>query len=1212
MMGLMNFFNKTKGSVSIFLTLIMLPMFVCAGLYVDGSRISAARIRVSGAGDLAMNAALSEYDQNLYDLYGIFAISENMDELQKNVTMYFRNSINNTGILNDSDSYSREFLNSIFSSFSSEDMNFGSIVDTQYQDFKLSGVPSSAIANPKALERQIIDYSKYRAPINLAKGLLEKIGCIGETSKQTKALDAKVEYDKELDTVKDACEEAYKAINEFNDLVNESRYKDNNYLTELNQDLEKTKKQYRLMAINILCANSASNFKVEKMKEDSSLKKRLENQIKNLSVAEGQSKDLAAYMYLIGILESDLKVEKKSNGKYEVVRGTDSYSNCYDAIEGYQKSHIGEGNCIYDVDTIKGLKSSYSGFQELYTETMLMKKYRDNICKSSSKESAETKDYVSNSFDVLSGYTKGTYEYYYMWAADQAINSWKKNATEYGKEGSKLLYTKWYSGLESVIKQIEKAVKALDEVEKKAGKLDDAREKWHDKITDLSDSEVKTSMNGEYENSAKDINIDAIHKLQDILNENKQYFESIKQKFDNIKFYGKNVVFSGYESADYYNRFSGSISKNVINSSGDIDHQADLAMNNYSSQTMTASSGDIKLITEDGEGMQFYKYLAKVCAKSGVKDSGKKEDAKDLKKQLIEKGNDSSSTTSSGLPEGMPKSIKMPEEVNKAISSMYDVEEPDNSDQQFDAKEVNSKENASNSDVADQNKENLSKISDLLSKLSDIAKMARDNLYVEEYLTEMFSCYMNTVKKDDKYVLSTKAMNGTEMTSNKFFGSEVEYILWGNENAQSNLNYTKALIFGIRFALNAIYAFTSSDTRTPALTAATAIAGWTGFGVPIVQTIILLAWGMAESFYDVDLICNKGESVALYKTKDTWFLGYGGIKSTLAKAAGEIAGKVIDDVFEKIEDIAVDASGKVIGNVESEVGKYADDTINGVYESVQGALSTPIEQLALQVAGTADSLNLNQISEKVENLLGSLKTNGSGLVNECINKAIDELIKKYKSSIASKLYEIYQKAQDKNNTVDTINELLYGVPDEHENYIGGLINDLKNNIRSIIQDKVDEYAEKFKTEIEKKIKEGGNKVKENLKDSINDFTSGIGGDSKSNGKSVSSGKGFTLNYKEYLKIFVMLHMVISSSNKDAMVTRAAKLMQINVSQKDNGFNIGNAYTVIQVSADVNVRTTFFSVPVTTVDSAGNTSVELDYSNIGTGWQKIKYQSVIGY
>lgn len=107
---MIDFFEKTKGSISLFLALIMLPMMTVAGLIVDGARISAAKASLSGAGDLAMNAALSEYDQILYDVYGIFAVSENMEELQNNVSRYFANSIDNTGILNDSDSYTREFM----------------------------------------------------------------------------------------------------------------------------------------------------------------------------------------------------------------------------------------------------------------------------------------------------------------------------------------------------------------------------------------------------------------------------------------------------------------------------------------------------------------------------------------------------------------------------------------------------------------------------------------------------------------------------------------------------------------------------------------------------------------------------------------------------------------------------------------------------------------------------------------------------------------------------------------------------------------------------------------------------------------------------------------------------------------------------------------------------------------------------------------------
>ena len=65
---------RCRGSISLFLVLIMLPMFILAGLVIDGSRISVAKTEVSGAGDLAMNAALSDYNQYLQEVYGLFGV----------------------------------------------------------------------------------------------------------------------------------------------------------------------------------------------------------------------------------------------------------------------------------------------------------------------------------------------------------------------------------------------------------------------------------------------------------------------------------------------------------------------------------------------------------------------------------------------------------------------------------------------------------------------------------------------------------------------------------------------------------------------------------------------------------------------------------------------------------------------------------------------------------------------------------------------------------------------------------------------------------------------------------------------------------------------------------------------------------------------------------------------------------------------------------
>ena len=126
-------------------------------------------------------------------------MSESQEELEENVSRYFSNTLNNAGILEESDSYTRSFINSIGSMFSTGDISFDNIVDTQVESFELVEVPNSALANPTVMNRQIVEYMKYRGPVNIGSGLLSKLGCIGETSKQTKVLEAKVNYEKKLD-----------------------------------------------------------------------------------------------------------------------------------------------------------------------------------------------------------------------------------------------------------------------------------------------------------------------------------------------------------------------------------------------------------------------------------------------------------------------------------------------------------------------------------------------------------------------------------------------------------------------------------------------------------------------------------------------------------------------------------------------------------------------------------------------------------------------------------------------------------------------------------------------------------------------------------------------------------------------------------------------------------------------------------------------------
>lgn len=102
--------------------------------------------------------------------------------------------------------------------------------------------------------------------------------------------------------------------------------------------------------------------------------------------------------------------------------------------------------------------------------------------------------------------------------------------------------------------------------------------------------------------------------------------------------------------------------------------------------------------------------------------------------------------------------------------------------------------------------------------------------------------------------------------------AEVEYILFGNKSEKENMECIKRSIFAIRLLFNLLHVYTDPDKVATALTLATAIAGWTIFGIPVVQNFILIAWAGVESYVDTDFLL-KGKSVPLIKTSASWYLG---------------------------------------------------------------------------------------------------------------------------------------------------------------------------------------------------------------------------------------------------------------------------------------------------------------------------------------------------
>ena len=71
------FFRKNQGIITVFVVLIMVPVVVITGLMVDISRAKLFAAQVAMSSDFYGEAILSEYDNVLKELYGLFSVTQN-------------------------------------------------------------------------------------------------------------------------------------------------------------------------------------------------------------------------------------------------------------------------------------------------------------------------------------------------------------------------------------------------------------------------------------------------------------------------------------------------------------------------------------------------------------------------------------------------------------------------------------------------------------------------------------------------------------------------------------------------------------------------------------------------------------------------------------------------------------------------------------------------------------------------------------------------------------------------------------------------------------------------------------------------------------------------------------------------------------------------------------------------------------------------------
>lgn len=196
----MNIFYRKNGTISVFLTIILLPVLLLGGMTTDAARIYMSKVVISDAGEMTMNAALAQYNENLHDEYGLLVMDQSPEAMKSELEQYFNGSLNGTGMPGEGD-YKR-------------------ILDLLTKNFDAINVQGSQIYKTEVEKQQILEYMKYRAPVCLTELVVDKIRQLKDTKKMAEAMKKQMEFGKAMEDCHNEFKKAKEALDTLDGIIN--------------------------------------------------------------------------------------------------------------------------------------------------------------------------------------------------------------------------------------------------------------------------------------------------------------------------------------------------------------------------------------------------------------------------------------------------------------------------------------------------------------------------------------------------------------------------------------------------------------------------------------------------------------------------------------------------------------------------------------------------------------------------------------------------------------------------------------------------------------------------------------------------------------------------------------------------------------------------------------------------------------------------------
>lgn len=1174
-----NMKKTSRASVSIMLSFLMMPVYTFGAALVDGTRISSARTMAESAADISADAGLSDFDSVLQSVYGVFSVSSDEEELKKNLSEYFYSTIENTALTED-DAEGRKYISGIADLFSDPSrMDFDNLINLSVENFNAEFTDGAVLANPDVMKNQITEYMKYTGPLKMSSGILNKLEIFRDFKNQNRAVSAKIDYDRSLERINRLCSEIWENASGYNRFIKEGTFSG---ASGISDNAERVKEIYRGAVADILKYRALSGKELALSFDCDT-----EKYIHDLADDAGQREfDVAADMLDRYIIAEDGTEPQFIKTLFSI----------YSEPDRFIKAVLTDGN-------IKDFNFVHT-FSEVY--------YReyDKLSDEEKSQRSSQRQRVGYMHNLLRTVTEDAYN---------GVHEWKSSADRKCTEAADML-AEYCTASDEAAEMLENTRYALEELLSSVDSAEKAGQKWQEAVQKLEDGEVKTSMQNEYSRGISSVNKDDISDYLEITEKNLDAFRKIRSFAESVKFCDRSVC----SYFDYTGVYSSLISEVSIGSGENAYQEAQREISEHFEMPDELTETDY---CAQDTGYNFYSYLKGLYGNRPASETDKKS-ARKLLDTVTSLGNPDSA--SSDIPESVKTDILsyISREKLDAVKAYAAV--PDSGDEtEF---EVNT--GGKDPDAVLENQQGtMNSAADFTGKIAELSASAAgegiEDLLTAEYIMQMFSCYTSDRECSGGKVKDVVPvmLSGVQMNSdnNVFYKSEAEYILWGNEDMEKNHLYTRSLLFGSRFALNSIYAFTDSEIREVTATVAAAIAGWTGFGVPVVKTVLVMSLALAESVIDLRELLSGG-SVPVYKNSSSWIVKPSGLINSLRNNSDEIVKNVTDFAGSKTEDIFQKISGAAEGGIDSITGtvnQYVDEFASETADSAVNTVNSIVFSVAQEVIESSDnSLTKEKIKEIIIERIESTDTSGSD-----ISSVILGSLKKAASARADELADVVYRAY-KSASGGTA-EQIAAAEEAVASGIEGAVNSLRDDIKECVND----LGRSVKETAASGISAAGEYAEEYARDLVGNMVSGavtelteqfgsINAPSAASGKAPSPASAVRLTYREYLSMFIMIG-TLSESSERAMLSRVAVLMDINMNNgmknasvngkklsPDRKFDISRAHTMVTVDAEVSVGTWFLGAFIpddrTPDNEAGSGSGIFDKKKI------ISVRSVLGY